>query len=412
MKEKSGLSQRSQKILIFLSWLMYTSAYLGRYSYNSNINPIMTDFGVNHAGAGLVTTCFFFAYGAGQVVNGLLCKRYNKKYVLSIAMIISSAINIAFFIGVDFALVKYMWFVNGAVQSVLWSSLILSLSENLDSDNLKKAILVMSTTVAIGTFLSYGGSAFFVHIGNYRFSFLMGGAVTALVGITWLVMYGRIAKERNELSAENSETVSDDNPIGKTAGGGVIAVISILAFFAVINNLVKDGLNTWVPSILKESYGLDDSLSILLTLVLPVLGVFGATFAMFMSHKLKSYVSICGISFAGAMIFVLAVILLFKTTYWLPIILCFGVVVLAMHAINNVITSMAPLYMRDKVNSGMVAGVLDGFCYAGSTVSSYGLGVIADKYGWSPVFYLFLSLMGVSVVVSIVYRIVTRKIEN
>lgn len=412
MKEKSGLSQKSQKILIFLSWLMYTSAYLGRYSYNSNINPIMTDFGVNHAGAGLVTTCFFFAYGAGQVVNGLLCKRYNKKYVLSIAMIISSAINIAFFIGVDFALVKYMWFVNGAVQSVLWSSLILSLSENLDSDNLKKAILVMSTTVAIGTFLSYGGSAFFVHIGNYRFSFLMGGAVTALVGITWLVMYGRIAKERNELSAENSETVSDDNPIGKNAGGGVIAVISILAFFAVINNLVKDGLNTWVPSILKESYGLDDSLSILLTLVLPVLGVFGATFAMFMSHKLKSYVSICGISFAGAMIFVLAVILLFKTTYWLPIILCFGVVVLAMHAINNVITSMAPLYMRDKVNSGMVAGVLDGFCYAGSTVSSYGLGVIADKYGWSPVFYLFLSLMGVSVVVSIVYRIVTRKIEN
>lgn len=411
MEDNNGLSQKSQKILIFLCWLMYTSAYLGRYSYNSNINPIMTDFGVNHAGAGLVTTFFFFAYGAGQVINGLLCKRYNKKYVLSIAMVISAVLNITFFIGVDFALVKYMWFINGAVQSVLWSSLILTLSESLDSKNLKHAILIMSTTVAIGTFLSYGGSALFVHIGNYRFSFLLGGSVMALVGITWFIMYGRIAKERAAACVEQTETADKSKRVNG-ASGGVVAVIAILAFFAVVNNLVKDGLNTWVPSILKESYGLDDSLSILLTLVLPVLGVFGASFAMFMSRKVKSYVSICGISFAGAMIFVLAVILLLKTSYWVPILLCFGIVVFAMHAINNVITSMAPLYMRDKVNSGMVAGVLDGFCYAGSTISSYGLGVIADNHGWSPVFYLFLIAMGVSVVVSVVYRIASRKAEN
>lgn len=392
---------------------MYASAYLGRYSYNSNINPIMTDFGLDHASAGLVTTFFFFAYGAGQVINGLLCKRYNKKYVLSAAMIISAVLNIIFFVGVDFALVKYMWFLNGAVQSVLWSSLILALSESLDSKNLKKAILIMSTTVAIGTFISYGGSALFVHIGNYRYSFLLGGSVMAIVGITWFIVYGSIAKERASVCVKQAENeVKVDKVKPGNAGGGVIAVMVILAFFAVVNNLVKDGLNTWVPVILKDNYGLDDSISILLTLVLPILGVFGATFAMFMSRKIKSYVSMCGVAFAGAAVFALAVVLLFKTPYWLPILLCFGIVVFAMHSINNIITSMAPLFLRDKVNSGMVAGVLDGFCYVGSAISSYGLGVIADNYGWSPVFYLFLGVMGVSVVVSTVYGIAVRKTEN
>ncbi len=412
MDEKKGLSQKSQKILIFLSWLMYTSAYLGRYSYNSNINPIMTDFGLDgqRAVAGMVTTFFFVAYGAGQVINGLLCKRYNKKYVLSVAMIISAVLNIMFFIGVDFAWVKYMWFLNGAVQSVLWSSLILVLSENLDAANLKGAIVVMSTSVAVGTFISYGGSALFVHIGNYRLSFLMGGIVTALVGITWFILYGRISLERTAVCVKKEESVKEIKP--KNVSGGVIAVIAILAFFAVVDNLVKDGLNTWVPVILKENYGLNDSISILLTLVLPILGVFGATFAMFMNRRIKSYVSICGLSFGGAAVFVLGVILLVKTPYWLPILLCFGIVVFAMHAVNNVITSMAPLYMRDKVNSGMVAGVLDGFCYAGSAISSYGLGVIADNHGWTPVFYLFLITMGVSVVVSVVYGVASRKNEN
>lgn len=48
----------------------------------------------------------------------------------------------------------------------------------------------------------------------------------------------------------------------------------ILAIFAVSNNLVKDGLTTWVPMILKGVYCLPDYVSILLRLLLPVLADF------------------------------------------------------------------------------------------------------------------------------------------
>ena len=67
-----------------------------------------------------------------------------------------------------------------------------------------------------------------------------------------------------------------------------------------------------------------------------------------------------------------------------------------MNSVNNVITAIAPLQLRDKLNSGVFAGVLNGFCYLGSTISSYGLGVIADGGGWKLVFYCLLGISGVS----------------
>jgi OPA family glycerol-3-phosphate transporter-like MFS transporter len=74
-----------------------------------------------------------------------------------------------------------------------------------------------------------------------------------------------------------------------------------------------------------------------------------------------------------------------------------------MSGVNNIITSMAPLYWKDRVNSGLLAGVLNGFCYLGSTLSSYGLGVIADAGGWETVFWvLFISCI-ITVITAVCY---------
>ena len=59
-------------------------------------------------------------------------------------------------------------------------------------------------------------------------------------------------------------------------------------------------------------------------------------------------------------------------------------------SLNSLITSIFPMFMRGKVNSGLFAGVLNGFCYLGSTISSYGLGAIADNFGWNAVFWTLM----------------------
>lgn len=81
-----------------------------------------------------------------------------------------------------------------------------------------------------------------------------------------------------------------------------------------------------------------------------------------------------------------------------------------MAGVNNVITSMAPLFWKEKINSGLLAGILNGFCYVGSTISSYGLGSVADGLGWNGVFWLLFILCLAVVAIGFVYVVATKSI--
>lgn len=381
------------QLTIFLCWMAYTAAYPGRYSYNSNITPIMDAFGVTHGEAGLVTTCFFFAYGIGQVVNGLLCRRYPRRWIIPFSLACSAVLNIAVFLGAPFWTLKYLWLLNGGLQSILWPTLISVLSQSLPASSLKSSVLVMSTTVPIGTLLAYGLSSLLAVRGGFPFSFLTGALLMAGAAAAWLFLY------RDAPASENAQPVQTSRTPGKGLLNRAVAVtVLVLCLFAVANNLVKDGLTTWVPSILKERFGLPDSLSILLTLVLPVLGIFGAACNGLLERRLPSFIKLSGLWFLLAAVSTAGVILLLDTSLWWAVLAVFGIISLSMHAVNNAITSMAPLYMREQLDSGLLAGVLNGCCYVGSTISSYGLGWVADHFGWNGVFLLLLAVTGIPVV--------------
>ena len=86
-----------------------------------------------------------------------------------------------------------------------------------------------------------------------------------------------------------------------------------------------------------------------------------------------------------------------SSKYFFVLLMLIGLVVVNFFAsaLNSLITSIFPMFMREKVNSGLFAGVLNGFCYLGSTISSYGLGAIADNFGWTAV---FLTLIGFAII--------------
>jgi len=392
-------SNKTQNIIIILCWMVYTFAYFGRYSYNSNITPIMADYSIGKADAGLVSTFFFFAYGIGQVVNGFMCRRYNKKYLFPFVLTLSAVLN-SLVLVLPFASFKYLWAINGFLQSMLWSSIISVLSTTLDSKHLNFAIIVMSTTSTAGTILTYGSSALFVWLGNYKYAFVLGASFMLIPAILWLLIY----KGGNGIAPEEEKNHTS------TSGGGIkvmLAIFLCLAFFGVSDNLIKDGLNTWVPTILTEEYNMASEVSILSTIVLPILGMLGAVVAVRLNKLIPDFVSLTAVFFAFSALFI-GVIVFADGVSPVLMIICFGIVTLFMHSINNVITSIAPLKLRDKVDSGKLAGILNGFCYLGSTLSSYGLGAVADAKGWSMVFILIFSICVASIAIGSFYVIFSR----
>lgn len=400
-------SNARQNLLMVLCWAIYTVAYLGRYSYNSSINLIMSDYRVDHASAGLVTTFFFFGYGAGQLINGLLCQKYNKRILFPLVLASSAAINIALYFGVPFVSVKYLWLINAFMQSCLWPSIILIVSQYMDGKHLKRALLLLSTPAPLGTFLAYSASTIFVQIGHYRLSFFVGAAAMVAAAVLWLMFYPQIRVLPLQIVSEPNQK-EKDKAGKKCLTMGIGMLVSVLCVFAVIHNFIKDGLQTWVPAILKETQGVSDSLAVFLSLLLPLLGIFGAMISLAAEKKICNLVLLCTGAFAIAVPLILLVAKVLSASIVVSLI-SFGVVVLLMHAINSVITSIAPLRLRSKTNSGRMAGILNACCYVGSTISSYLLGLIADSFGWNTVVNVLLMAAILAVILGAAFILVQRR---
>ncbi len=403
----NSLSNKKSNFLIFLCWAAYTAAYVARLNYNASMVEILSQMGTTKEAAGTVSSFFFFAYGAGQLVNGLLSKKYNTKYSVTVALTASCIINLAmtFCQGID--AMKYLWFFNGVFQSILWSSLIKTLSDNLADSKLSKAVMVMSTTVASGTFVAYGLAALFSYLSfNWTTIFYVASVLVGAVAVLWFIGMSTVKKEKSE--KESTEIKTKSKLSFKPA---FIISIAVILISAVTNGFIKDGITTWVPSILKEEFGVPSSLSIIVTLLLPVLSIFGTTLVNALHKKQKDENALNGIFYFATIILTVLIILTLNFKSVPLTLILFGGIACLMSAVNNVITSVVPLYSRDKIDSGFSAGLLNTFCYIGSTLATSMLGRIADTKGWNDVFVCIFIFTVVSFVVCFVSVVLNRKTE-
>ena len=393
-------TDRQAKRLIFLCWLVYTTAYLGRLNFNACLVDIIDALGTTKQAAGLVTSCFFFAYGAGQLINGILSKRYRPRIVIAAALLISAGLNVAMPLIGSISAMKYLWLANGLVQSVLWSTLLRTLGVRLPQRMMKRAVLVMSTTAALGTAVVYGLSALFVWCATWKLAFFGSAIVLAVVAILWFAAFPTADLRQGEETETTDEKTADGAALPKMTRQALIPMFAVLLLLAIFTNFIKDGLTTWTPNILKDLYNFPKAISIVLTLTLPLLGVFGAFLSVRVNRRIRSFTALCGTFFAVALAATGVLFACLNLNAWAVTLVGFAVTVCVVSANNNVLTSMAPLSLRESIDVGLAAGLLNSFCYVGSTLSSVVLGALADSRGWNGVFCLILVMTALATVIS------------
>ncbi len=393
-------TDRKSFCLILLTWLVYATSYLGKVNYSANIAQIVDYYNITKAEAGLVPTFFFFAYGIGQVINGVLCKRYNIKWMVGISLALSGFINLAVALTTDFSVVKWLWMANGLMLSVLWPTLIRLLSENLSQTDLGKASVIMGTTVATGTLVIYAASSVYAVFDHFKLAFYTAAFAAIVVSVLWLFFFQKIVgKAGKEMPEETSRLTEDKKKTSSIQRQNTLVILCVLCFCAIGVNLIKDGLTTWVPSILKEEASVSDALSILLTLFLPIVAIFGNAFALYIHNRIPGYTTQCLVTFSVMAIIIGMIIGILPSRTVAAILIALVIVNLLASSLNSLVTSIFPMFMRDTLDSGKVAGVLNGFCYLGSTISSYGLGAVADHLGWGAV---FRCLLGACIFISLI----------
>lgn len=370
-------STKKRNILfILLCFLAYTSSYLLKLSYNANIVCFEAEFGITHAEAGIVTTFFFFSYGSVQILHGIFVKKYPLRFVIPGAILLGCLLNLLTALSPTFVPIKYYWLLDGAILSILWPSCVRALSENIEEGYRNKAIMVMGLCTAVGTILVYLLSALFTAIAHYKIIFYVGIGIGLLIALLWFFFYPLLT-----MPVEQKETKQISISKPKNDGTFILLVI-VLAVLCVVSTFARDGISTWFPSLLKEGFGVSDSYSILITILLPIGQFAGSVLSVVLGNLMKNRTLLCGLTFLVSSLLV-GIYLFFGSSSLVLCIAMFGLSSLCFAVIVNVTTSMIPLEWGKERNSGFYAALFNGFCYLGSTVSSYGLGALADHYGWS-----------------------------
>ena len=405
------LTKKHAKLLVFGCWLVYVAAYIGRLNYSASMAEIIDALRLTNDQGGLVYSCFAITYGMGQLINGLLCKYYNPKYVIAAALSASAVVNLLMPLSGDYRVMAGLWLVNGIAQSMLYSLIVRTISRNIKSGSISSAIYAMSSTVAVGTALAYGISALFVAFDAWKITFYVSASALIIAATVWVFVMTEIERAKKFDNLEEDDAPAAAQETGTAKKGLSTMFIMMFVFVgvtAVANGFIKDGVNNWLPKLLRDEFAVADSLSIILTLLLPVFSILGSLVARKLYLKLKNHLLIDGIFFGVSFLLALTVFLIYPMrSVPLTMIMFIGLACM-MAAINNVITSMVPLDNRDKMDSGLSAGLLDTLCYVGSSAAGIFLGVISENLGWSSVLVTIFVFALLASVISFSYALVSR----
>jgi len=387
----------------FICWLAYSCAYVGRLNFNASIVPITERLAMSKADVGLIGSCFFIAYGCGQLVNAFLSKYYNTRIVFFFALLTSAFLNLLFPLVPGPMAMRVIWFLNGCAQSVLWCNIVKTLADHVSDRGLPNAIVAMSTSVAFGTCVAYGLAALFVRFGYWQGTFFAASATLAAAAVIWISIYKPAQSTTPSLAL--SESAIPAPVLRPRLGGAMIVLFLLICVGGIANGFLKDGLNIWVPSVLYESFDLSPSIAILLTLLLPIVSIFGAQLNRVFHEKIAAHAEMNAYLFLAVAVFSTGILVALYTQNLITILFCFSGMALCLGMINNTVTSMFVLNYRRRFTAvftvGLAAGIINTFCYVGSASSSYLLGALAQSRGWLAVFVFMLGVAVFGLLVSI-----------
>ena len=176
----------------------------------------------------------------------------------------------------------------------------------------------------------------------------------------------------------------------KASGGGFSALLLFVMLAIVLQGMLRDGVTTWMPSLIADTYHMSNSASILTGVVLPVFGIicFRAAEQLYRLSP-DNPVKCSGMIFALGT--VSAGVLYFTSGKNAALtVFCSALLTGCMHGVNLLLICMVPPYYKNRGGVSAISGVLNSSTYIGSSISTYGIAAIADRFGWHTTVFMWI----------------------
>ncbi len=366
MQKNRGLSLG----LIFAA--VYTVSYLTRINFGAIVSEMETATGIGKDLLSLSLTGSFVTYGVGQVVSGMLVDRISAKKLVTIGLIVTASMNLLLPCFLNPYLMLMIWCINGFAQSFMWPPMVKMMTQRLNDEEYQKAAVVVSWGSSVGTMLIYLISPLIISLLNWQWVFFLCSMAAAVTLLLW-----------QKFPDQKEIAVTSEKSCQKGSARVLFAPVMIGVMAAIVlQGMLRDGVTTWMPSYITETYHWDTAASILTAVILPIFSIFCFQLAAKLYRSVFKNPLLC----AGIFFFVglISAVLLscFTGKYVVVSILCSAVLTGCMHGVNMMLISMVPAYFKKYGVTGTASGVLNACTYVGSAISTYGVAVLSQNMGW------------------------------
>lgn len=372
--------------LSFLFAAAYFVSYLTRVNYSAVISEMEMATGMSKSMLSMALTGSFFTYGAGQVVSGILGDRISPKRLLLSGLLLSAAMNCLLPLCGNAYGMLAVWSVNGFAQAFMWPPLVKLMTVCLPEKDYQKAVVRASYGCSLGTVAVYLLSPVLISAFSWRGVFF-GCAACGLVmaGIWWL-----LCPENRPITRVDVPGQEKNDP----AGSGLLFCPMMLGIMLAIalHGMLKDGVSTWMPSYISETYGVGNLIAIFTGVVMPVFSVLSVEVASRVYRRFFTNPVACAASvFAVSSVSALLLALFNNSNAALSVVL-FALLTGSMHGVNLMLISIIPPYFKRYNAVSTTSGVLNACTYVGSAISTYGIAVVSERYGWQVTLWLWLGI--------------------
>ena len=385
-----SIKKQSPEKLVVLCCLVYFASYVTRLDYAAVLVEIVQDLQIPKTTASIAVTGSFITYGLGMILFGFSGDRIKPRTLISIGLLGTALINLSMGILPDIRLMIGIWCFNGFFQAMLWPPLSRTLAENLSPEKVPGAIATVCTVAQIATLSIYILSPAVIRIGGWKTVFVLASTIAFLAVAIW---YPGTAHVRQGRAIQKNQAETPEAAPIKTlvlAAGLIPIMLSII-----LMGMLRDGLQTWMPTYICEVFGLKTGISILISGLLPVLSVVSISAAMALFRKVRNEVLSGAILFGVGTVAAVIMILIFPGNAILGVSL-FALLAGCMHGVNQMIVCSLPLHFEHYGRVATFAGLLNSFVYVGAAISTYGFASFSERFGWrtTMIFWMSIALFG------------------
>ncbi len=392
--------------LVALCSLVYFASYFTRKDFAAVMAAMLADHVMEKNMAGLVGTALFICYGVGQLISGVLGDRMKPQHLMLMGLVTSAACNLLMPLVPSPAWMIPIWALNGLAQAMLWPPIVRILADNLSHEDYVRANLVVTMAAHISTILLYVYVPLCLKVFSWQTVFYSAAGLAALTCLVLVVAMCCILPRESATPAPKKGKAAKE-PRGTPylsllTGAGVLFLMGCI----VMMGFLRDGIESWLPTLYSEAFLRDASESILISAVLPIFSIISITVAA-AAHRgiFKNEAFGTAVLFFASIAVSVPLCLLIGTESAVLRVVCLLLASLicgCMHACNFLLISCLPGRFARFGRAATTSGFCNACTYVGAAASMYGIALVAEHCGWRVTVLTWIGIAAIGALLALV----------